>query len=177
MKAFDKREVDGVTYQINITYDGRFSTTYDDDEISSKTLDKLLARLRSLMRKRKVTEKAALPVTVLGGRGYYYNKEEEKFRHGVVTGIHASNNNILFKQDGGKQGTEQLSGYNNVYRRLTDAEMAEYIKLVRAQEAAREAVENWDKEHRIDVQKELGKIEEAAGIEKEKSPLERALGR
>jgi hypothetical protein len=93
---FGSVEVKGKKFDIEVGSDGKFGTNSDGSWLKADTLDQLKTKLATQISRAKL--KLSIPFCrwVAGGR----------LRKGIITGIHASNNNILVKFDDEKT-TEQ----------------------------------------------------------------------
>jgi hypothetical protein len=136
--------IDGYKFDIEILDSGEFYTRIHGEEVEAPSLKGLTDKVRKMIRR---AGRIAVPVTHITTR-YRHNKETPEVTQVILTGIHGSNRNILYKDE--KTGeSEQASYSSEFYKRLTGEEIAAYIALVKAAEAASRAVETWKEKHRV----------------------------
>lgn len=96
---------------------------------SRADLDRLIAQ-----RTKRAVRKVAVPFTRLGRRAEYMGGGTV-FRHGVATGLHGANGNVMVQWPGKRPGEkpvgEQLTGSTRgpYFKRLTDEQIETYARL------------------------------------------------
>lgn len=115
-------------------------TEVEGQEIAASTLPLLVKDITKLLE----VPKAAIPVMTMITPDSWQNKTGKiQFRSGVLTSIHAGNNNLIIKWDGSKSASQTNGGYGTeVLQKLTPEQQAEFQKLFDAKKAAHEA---WDR--------------------------------
>lgn len=151
-------EVDTRSFEIRVDSTGAFFTTLGGERIDAVSLKALEARVRKLARQKRVE----VPVTLVRKPSWQSDHGKPlEIHHGTVTGIHASNNRTLFKDEQGK--TAQISSYDGeVCRRLTDVDVA---RLQEAWQAKHDATEAWEalfQSYRVNEHKLLETAQTAA---------------
>lgn len=117
----------GKTYEVLVDEDGRFAFYSDSIYHRADTLE----GLRKLARRLKA--KFELPFTRVNAEGV---------RNGTVTGIHASNSNLLVRWDDGS--TEQIYGYSSSSGDMPQLSHADFAAAVELLRARNEAVDRFD---------------------------------
>jgi len=147
-------EVKGKTFEVDVHQrDGRFSTEHGGDTVYATTLDELKTKLAGQISRSKV--KLNIPF-VRWETDKYNNGRKSRLVRGVVTGMHASNRNILVRFDGQKS-TEQESGYNS--EKHVRPEVAdELLRLGAARDKANEEYDEFVREHSFDAREEIRKL-------------------
>lgn len=148
----------GVDISVN-TDSGEFSASVAADRVKAPTLAALQNQIDKIQKKTKV--KVAIPVSVLGqvwkpNRGYSYQGRDSWIsgagvQHCTLTGFDIKGN-VQWKDDKtGKAERASRWGRNVQFvRRLTDAEIEEYINLRKAKDAAEAAYHLFEEKVRID---------------------------
>lgn len=146
---FKKVDIDGRKIQVYVASDGKFTAELEGANLRDASLDGLVAKLRKQVR----VARAAIPISMIEDWGWS-RSGGPKITDGVLTGVHGGNGNPLVKRDG-----DTRSGYQpyaqNIYRRLTKDEKAEYTRLDAARSAAAKAVDTWEKERRLNIHEAL----------------------
>ena len=135
MKPLD---IDGRQITPAVDDDGEFYAKIDGDLYTAPTLKGLAEKLRKQVR---THGRIAIPVTRIS-EGWRTGDKIE-IEHIVLVGIHAGNRNVLYQVAGSKE-TEQLRGSSSdLYRRLTEQEIATYRALDKKKRAIEEEIEAW----------------------------------
>lgn len=143
MKVCDKT-IRGVEVAIEVDTRGIFyANVGEGPRIEAKTLAELEELLSKALRQRS----ARVAIRACHwDNGRWGTKGE--LQRGTFTGIHASNNNCMFKIDGEK-GVEQLYRPSTY---LAEEHAEELERLGKAAEAAQEALDSFIEEHSRDIQ-------------------------
>ena len=149
--------VNGVTFVIGVDGDGRFSTIFKGDEIVAPTLETLILKLKN------VTKKASTKMRIEFWRWEGRHSRAGELKHGVVTGVHGSNRNLLIEWDNGKK--EQESYFNEDTLVLSPVEQVEYIAMRQKQADLEKQVETFHKRHSIDLKAAAAAELKKAGVE------------
>jgi hypothetical protein len=149
---FSDVDIRGQKFEIGVDVDGQFTTVLEGETIHAPTLAVLKDRLM------KATNPKRRPISI----PFYYWEEESwdssagKLKHGVIVGIHGSNDNLLIRWDKEKQ-TEQMSGYRHSgdnLMRLTETEAKHYLKLRANLQEVQKALESFTMSHTFDARQE-----------------------
>jgi hypothetical protein len=152
-------EVDGTTVEISLDGD-EFIARVGVELVRFKTLKGCEDAVRRRVRE---AVKLAIDATMVSDNGW--RDEKAKFEDVVVTGLHGSNGNILYKDC---DGDPRQSGYGAQFlRRLSTGEKADYLGLVRARRHAQDACTAWIDKHRMDVKQALEVARKDAGLTEE----------
>lgn len=134
-------------FAIELLPNGLFRTDLDGDTIESSTKATLIQRLRMMTRDAVRVKIAATLV------------EHDELKAIVLIGFHSSNGNLLYTVPS-KKGVQQMYKYSSTEKVLCvldDKGRAEYKALVKAQQTAEKAVNQWLKAHRLDPQEMVRK--------------------
>lgn len=140
-------EIHNRKFKIELLPNGVFRTDLDGDTIKSSTKTALIQQLRTMLPNAVRVE---IPATWVSS---------DKLTPIVLTGLHSTNGNLLYKVLG-KKGVQQMykwSRHENVLRPLDDGDRAEFKALVKAQWGAQKAVDAWLKARRINPRKVVRK--------------------
>jgi hypothetical protein len=151
-------EINGKDFEIEVNEMGQFYTELDGESITADGLDQLMAKLRCLVKQ--------VDVRIPFWRWVRNSTTKQcSLRGGNITGMHASNSNILIEWNDG--ACEQEWGYGRYverYMRLeTEALQMEYIALQEASEQARAAVRAFEKQHEFIAGKAVEELLKATG--------------
>lgn len=160
--------IDGRTATIQVDNDGRFYGEIADAEFSADSLADLRIKLRRAVRTSKARIKIEISI-LHNGRprwGRSGRVTAPAAEPAVITGMHASNRNILIKRADGT--SEQVSGGDLTFaERLSEADAQHWVDLCTMQIAAEKAVEQFLEQHEIkkiaDVVKKAVEVEDAEG--------------
>ena len=145
-------KVDGKSFDVIVLKDGTFwanlgEDIYDDAQrLHAPSLKKLLEKAREHLRK---SNRPAIEATLLERSSW--RSEKDVIVDVLLTGVHAGNGNILYRDQG---GTHQ-SYSQHFYRKLTAEEKAEYLRLRREEKEAEKRRERWEQERVLDAQATL----------------------
>lgn len=140
-------DADGTKFDVYVTSIGEFYAIVDGECVKQATLKALEERLRKHVR---THNRVAIDATIVESNGWRGNDKAE-FTDIVITGRHAGNNNVLYREPGDKH-TQQLRSHNDdVCVRLSKADRAELSELVKKRTQSREAVERWLKSKRLNA--------------------------
>lgn len=140
---------------VSVTSAGFFEAEWDDVRYSAKTLDELQEQLTRAVKKTRETK--AVDVSVLNlipktKKGQFYESRDpfEEGRgvvHAKLRGKHERESAWLLTSDDGKRFkiSNYSSGTNDLCRRLTSAEVEEYMRLAQAVDAAEAALDAFRK--------------------------------
>src|SRR5207237_10661667 len=106
----------------------------DGDRVYAPSLDELKTKLASRLTRSKV--KVSIP---------FVRWDDGKLLKGTITGIHASNSNLLVTWDG-KKGSEQEYGYGSA-KYVSPAMADELARLGKARDDARQALDDLIEKH------------------------------
>lgn len=134
-----KRNIRGQDVDIEIYDNGEFGAEVEGQQIHDKSLDGLVERLNRAMRQTSVK------VAIRFVRWY-----EGKLKHGTITGIHASNRNLLVKWEGQKGVDQEYTWSQSEYLALSNDEEETFVHLCVAHDRAQDAVAAFIKAHRFD---------------------------
>lgn len=150
--------IDGRAFSIEVDNDGRFHAEHDGDALAADTLAEIEKKLRARCRRAKV--RLSLPVSVAGvviqqkdryGRVSGRRIDGIGTMHATITGLHAQNSDVLLEYpDGEKERRGRWGEAGFLTQRLSNAQIAEYVRLATADRDAHDALEAWKKKHAID---------------------------
>lgn len=148
-------EIDTREIEITVEENGDFVARVDGEWYRAPSLKLLTEKLRKMIRSQG---RIAVPVTQISS-GHH---DEPVITQITLVGVHAGNGNTLYKEDG-ETGVDQLRwSRDEIYRRLTEAEIAQCHALHEEVRVAKTALEAWldarrvnDKELMQQAQKEL----------------------
>lgn len=114
----------------------------EGQDIAASTLPLLIKDITRLLE----VPRAAVPVMTLMTPDSWMNKTGKiVFRKGILTGVHAGNNNLLIKWDGSKTASQSSSIGSDVFKNLTPEQQS---KLQRLFDIKKAAAEEWERERR-----------------------------
>jgi hypothetical protein len=133
---FTTLKMKGASVEVFVSEDGRFTATVGGVSYSADSLADLKAKAAAGIRRSAKVEIR------------FYRAVDGKVRSGTITGIHASNRNVLVRFDGEK-GVDQEYGWRTEgeYLELDAEELEEFRKLIAAEKAATDAVAAFEKAH------------------------------
>lgn len=145
---FDTLKVRGRQFDVHINSAGHFHTEFDGDTITKPTLEDLRQRLLDL------TKQKAGKIAIEFHRWVEdpWNDHIGKLKHGVITGLHAANGNVMVKFDGEK--AEQDSSWHNSearFLRLNPKEVSEYCDLQAKRVALEKEIKKFEEAHSFDA--------------------------
>lgn len=148
--------IDGCTLDVFVSETGEFSSRWNGDRIAAPTLKALREKRQKQIRS---AGRIAVPCTLIEDM---WHSDKPRITQITLVGIHAGNSNPLYKEDG-EDTTEQLrwSG-SKVFRRLTDEEIAEFLRLKQEITAAEAALEAWKAERSVNPTTLLTDAQDAA---------------
>lgn len=142
--------INGAKVLVEITRRGWFTAEYDGADFEAESLKALEAKLTKATRVKLADLK--VPFSIITSANRY--GAEMVIKHGICRGLNQQNQHPLVTYDDGEKGT--VSGYGEkVLRRLTDAEIADWIRLREARDAALSAYEGWVNERQINLQVQI----------------------
>jgi hypothetical protein len=139
-----------VKVRVNTMFAGQFEATVGNDRLSAATwpeLEKLVDRAT-----RKVARTVDIPFTSIRSDSQSGGKLKITVRRGSAVGLHSGTGHVLAQYADGTKA--QLTSWNDggeKLRPLTEGEIAKYVSLLRVEEEAKRAVQDWEKERRIDL--------------------------
>lgn len=148
-------EVKGKKFDVSVDErDGRFCANFDGFEVRAYTL----AGLKSALAKRVSNSnvKTSIP---------FVRWENGKLRAGTITGIHASNRNLLVKWKEEKGTEQKYSGYANLYITPEVADL--YAALAKASEDAEKALDEFTEANSFDGREAVRAALAKQGVEVE----------
>jgi hypothetical protein len=161
--------IGGDSISITVDNTGVFRATYDEEEYSAKTLEELRALLKRAEAKRagrqaiEVTVIDLVPADKAQSRNYAPDPFEEGrgVVHALLRKRHERQSAYLLTSVGGVkfQIRSYGTGSKGICRRLTDAEVAEYLRLGAAVDEAKAAFEAFREQALIDPDEVLGRKE------------------
>lgn len=131
-----KRNIRGQDVDIEIYDSGEFGAEVEGQQIHDKSLEGLIERLNKAMR--QVSAKVAVR---------FVRWDDGKLRRGTITGIHASNRNLLIKWDGQKGVDQEYTWSDSKYLALSNDEEEVFVSLCTARDKAQNAVTAFIKKH------------------------------
>lgn len=151
MKIATER-IGGAEIDIDVSGEGRFSATFNDQEFSGKTLEELRERLKAAVK--KAAAQGTVPVSVLGlvpAQKKSFGFDDGPFTRGAgivdakLRSKHEReyNSYLLVSDSGQKFKVAGSSREPLIARRLTLAEHMEYLKLAEAVRVATTALEDF----------------------------------
>lgn len=141
-------------FDIYVNSAGKFFAQFEGDKVVNSTLEGLRSRLMEL------TKQKAKNLAIefwLWVKPYDWGSKPGKpgtLVHGTVTGIHATNSNLMVKLDGQKEVLQARSWDRQNYLRLTVAEQDECVRLHRNLEKAEGEVAKFVAAHTFDAHEE-----------------------
>ena len=138
-------EIRGEKFEIEIASDGRFFTVFDGETVYAESLKGLKEKLMNLTKQ----SQAKVKIDFWRWVEDRWRTEKGELKHGVITGEHAGNSNVMIKFDG--ESAEQDRGWNSDdYLKLDAGEQKQYVKLHRDLEALKKQIEKFEDEHKFD---------------------------
>jgi hypothetical protein len=142
-----------VDIRVNTTFGGRFEATVGDEQLDALTwaeLEKLVDRAT-----KRVARTVKIEFTLVAQHvDHITGKVVVNLKHGVATGLHSGNGNVLAQIRGNPvQFSRYERNHHEIYRPFIRAEAEEYGRLLKAQHDAQNAVSAWRDERRIDLEK------------------------
>jgi hypothetical protein len=142
---------DGITVPLTVDDYGAWTATVAGTTLVADTRDKLVTKIGQVTK--GLTAEVAVPFTILD-RGNH--DVMPSVRHGVATGIHAGNGNILATMDSRRgEVREQLRRglplRTSYSKHLTDDESAEYQRLATTARDASLALSAYIRDHTVDL--------------------------
>lgn len=160
-------QCDGVDYEISVDNTGSFFTTMEGELVQSPTLEALKKKIGA--KQRRKTIKLNLPATIREAGSWRSTGKKPTFIQVQVTGIHSRNKNVLYRRE--DNGKADSVGYSDdIYKRLTPADIAEYLRLWQATVDAEKAFDDFKTKHTYTKQaigEAIAAAEKKAGIEPE----------
>jgi len=162
---------DGPRIEIEVDALGVFSAEVDEVEYTGKTKDELIEKLKKAVRRQ--ARMTPVEITILDfdpairDRPRYNRTREEteegRHTHATLRGQNPRTRELLLTIDGKKSAEYSLD--DQITRRLSDAEVAEFQRLKVAIAAAEAAYAEWLKGVSFDVKGWLAKKEKAEEAE------------
>lgn len=131
---------------------------------ASRVQDKTLKGLQAKLRKHAKQRSIAVPVTLLKEPSWRSSGEELEIEHGFLTGVHAGNDRLLYRNEAGE--TDTLGGHydGQVCRRMTEEQVTEVRRVWKARCDAKNAWETLSEglsvSGRMLIDEALGKVPE-----------------
>lgn len=157
--------IDGRKVDVYVTESGTFRALLDgsyQDSYSASSLQALMKQVREVV-KGQTKEVPAAQVEWSDGRGYgSRGKAGLLVTKVVISGVHAGNNNILYRHEGqDRRNTQQGSRYGreSFLRRPTEEEIALVTELYKLQTAVERKIEAWHQSLVLDIEASLKKGE------------------
>lgn len=147
---------------VHVDHLGNFSATVDDVELEAKTLVELKPKVEKAIKRMidNANPKKQIQITVLGMK--IVNSTHDPLQKGIgvvharLRGKHGRNHEYLFTSESGQKFKLRSWGNQHVTRRLNAGQEAEYLRLAQTQADAIAAVEKFEKEHVINMDRLLG---------------------
>lgn len=143
-------EIRGRNYDVHVDSRGKFTAEIEKDvQLEDATLEGLKAKITHATRPE--ANKINIP---------FFRWRDGKVAAGAVTGLHASNKNMLVRWEGEK-GVEQeyvWGGGTSKYLRLNQGEIVIYKTLMESLEALNDKIEKFEQVHGFSMKKELEKL-------------------
>lgn len=146
-EAKSTEQIDGRTVTLLVDLEsGLWRATHDHEIIASgATRDIVIKKARASLRRQKV--RLSIPATIVDAEG------NDKPFHVVITGLHAQNNDVLYRavdrKDKGRLSNRSWMRHDEVCPRLTDEELTKFATLRKAAHDAAAAFQKWQKKHVI----------------------------
>lgn len=157
-----KAMVDGRAFEVDVDDDGLFGTLLDGDRVTAPTLKALTEKL---VKEVRTHGRVCVPATRLEDG---WRNEEIELHDIELIGVHAGNNNPLYRVVGSKT-TEQLRSYSDdILRRLTAEEKIEVMRLKAEIIAAQKAYDAFKDDRKIHPRTV---IEDAQALVIDKAPV------
>lgn len=168
-------DVGGEEVGIEVDGNGRFRAEYDGEHVAGNTLQEVKDQLAKM--NRKALDSRAIPVTVVGivqtpTKDNRWDRSDP-FENGIgvinakFRGRHARTSQWLLIAEGQNDaerkkftisGYHERSQYQVLCRRLSLAETLEYIRLAKAAEFAKQQLDVWIGERRVDPKTLMGEV-------------------
>lgn len=150
MTAVKTINVDGAVVEITLNEKGEFLAKVETQWITAPTMKGIEERVRKAVRS---AGKLSIEATLLD---FGFNDDEPSFEDILITGQHASNNNVLYRDDSG--AVQQLRTFNSdCMIRLSKDQRKEFGELVKARKRAEKAMEKWKADHKLDAHQAIRK--------------------
>ena len=134
--------IDGIDLAVTVSPTGEFSTRYEGEWYRSQTL----VGLKKIMARAVRKESLGIPATMIEAN---YRNDQPQSVDIEITGIHAGNNNVLFRKAGETGASEQLR-YGKIYRRFSPQEHEQCLKLWKAAQDAERVYEEFREAREIE---------------------------
>lgn len=179
----NKVRIDG--REITIHYaNGKFRATVEGHEYTAESEKALIDKLRASLRTAKARLK--LPITIINvvpKKSQWGHQSSWGIgigtRHAIITGLHAQNNDLLIEDEAGTKERKRGHSWSSdglVCRRMTPAQIDEYVALAQAAESTKKALDAFEERYKIEnVEKWVAK-ELAAAVDQIAEPAVEATG-
>jgi hypothetical protein len=135
----DIYRVRGVDYQIEISTSGKFLCDVDGERIEAPTLDALKGKINDYGKIK--LKNVAIPYIT------YENGDGGEIIHGICTGIHSGNNNLLVRENGATTSSQESWGEAKFHPKHAD----KVRELRRAIVKAKNDLEEYIEKHELDL--------------------------
>jgi len=166
-----KKEVRGVMYDIHVDENGTFFSVVNEDKITGPTMDILLKRMQQATAPGRNSLKIEFS-RLRGGDDGGVRGGEPEIVHGVVTGKHATNDNMLVRIEGEK-GSKQESMYSfgrrgdERYMRMTAAQEEEMLGIAKEIWQLKIQLNKLVAKYSFDVKKEVNDALSKLGVKED----------
>lgn len=147
-------EIKGKSFEVEVDDRGKFRTVLNGDQVTALTLDALKSELAKRISRGAV--KIAIPFV-------RWSDDKGILRKGTITGIHASNRNLLVKWDGQK-GVEQEYAWHDDSRFIRPEASVEYAHLSQATDEAQQRLQKFTKLHAFNPHEAVRKALAEQGV-------------
>lgn len=136
-------QIDTRPFDVYVDDEGQFFTRWQGDNIFAPSLKTLEEKLRKTVR---AAGRIAVPVSRISDT---WHSETPTITHIVLTGVHAGNGNVLYREEG-ENTVEQIRSFDDeIYQRLTESDIAQFHTLKQAVRTAEEALDTWKTAHKV----------------------------
>lgn len=178
MAKLKTETIDGRRVEIIVEDDGRFVASCDGDEWRDVTYSGVLDKVRRDLRKSRV--RIAIPATMVGSELHKpkYGRPHARaatagVRHFTITGMHGRTRNVLVKwEDTGESEQLRYYGSGNIVRRLTAADVSEFVTLAKERDRANKAYDAFIEKRALGSRRDISEYVEEAIRQKEDEPTE-----
>lgn len=164
--------IDGRKVDIYVTDGGTFKALMDggsEETYAAPALPALMKKVREVV-KGQTKEVPAAFVSWESESRWHGGKKKLNVQNLVISGIHAGNDNVLYRHEGQeRRNTQQGYRYDNekFLRRPTPEEVEEITTLYQANDELERRIEAWRRRLKLDVAESLKRGEPVIEVKKE----------
>ncbi len=138
MQKFKTIVVKGKSFAVDLTGEGHFQTTYNDEAVSAESLKSLTFKLTA-----RISQEGRVNIRIAYWEKDSWSDEPGKLVTGSIIGIHGGNNNLLVKWDGDKSSEQCHPNADFIDPKHAD----ELMRLGQALDKAKNTFDRFKKKH------------------------------